>query len=433
MLLEEYGNRLVAPSDVNAYVDWLMTMIAEDETVLALVPEPGPESRQSRLQRACESLLATFPDRDARPDLFAVPIGVKDIINVDGLDTQAGSALPPGAFAGPQASVVSHLLAAGAIVLGKTVTAEFACLEPNATRNPRNLSHTPGGSSSGSAAAVAAGLCPIALGTQTVGSIIRPAAFCGVFGFKASFGRIPTDGILYYSRSTDHVGLIADSIQAIKMASGCLIKDWNPKVPSGQPLRLGIPTGSYLAQADPIARESFEISLAALEQKGVATCRIPMLDDIDLISKNHNDMTAREFASEHNSLYRDYGALYRPISSSLVRRGSNLTSDDVERGNRSQTELRLRIMALMDDYKLDAFTCPSAVGIAPKSQRSTGDPAMNLPWTHAGLPVFTLPAGTLPADGGDLPLGMQLVGRFAEDERLLNVLETVVGLLPARE
>ncbi len=429
MLPREYSNRLVASSDVDSYVDWLMSVIAEDEAVLSFVPEKDAESRRSRLRSACESLLAKFPDRNSRPELFAVPIGVKDIINVDGLDTRAGSALPQEAFAGSQASVVSLLVAAGAIILGKTVTAEFACMEPNATRNPRNLSHTPGGSSSGSAAAVAAGFCPIALGTQTVGSIIRPAAFCGVFGFKASFGRIPTDGILYYSRSTDHVGLLANSIEALKVASSCLVEDWNNVATKGESPKLGIPIGAYLAQVDPLARESFETSIAELENMGITTVRIPMLEDIDLIARNHRDMTSCEFSREHDSLYQIYGALYRPISSSLVRQGRNLGSDVIERGQGSQKALRDRIEALMDEFEVDAIVCPSAVGIAPKSQRATGDPAMNLPWTHAGLPVVNLPAASLPVEGGDLPLGLQLVGRFGEDERLLDLLESVSGLL----
>lgn len=155
-----------------------------------------------------------------------------------------------------------------------------------------------------------------------------------------------------------------------------------------------------------------------------------MLDDIELISKVHNDMTACEFAREHEARYRDYGALYRPISSSLVRHGRTLTTDVIEQGNSSQVGLRLRLAALMDDHEIDVFACPAATGIAPKSQRSTGNPAMNLPWTHAGLPVVTLPADTLPADGGRLPLGMQLAGRFGEDEHLLSVMETIYEMLP---
>ena len=433
MLLEEYRKRLTGPADVDNYVNWLMTLIAADGRVLSLVPESAPGDRESRLRHACESLLAEFPDHHSRPDLFAVPVGIKDIINVDGLATQAGSALSATAFAGTQACAVSKLLAKGALVLSKTVTAEFACMEPNATCNPCNLGHTPGGSSSGSAAAVAAGFCPITLGTQTVGSVIRPAAFCGVFGFKASFDRIPTDGILYYSRSTDHVGLIAESPQIMKIAAACLIDDWDEHPSLDSPPRLGIPIGPYLTQADPMARESFETSLVALEKKGVVVLRIPMLDDIGQISKYHNDMTAYEFAREHESKYRRYGPLYRPVSSSLVQRGRLLTANVVEHGHKSQKKLRSLVAGLMDEYQVDALACPAAVGIAPKSQRSTGDPAMNLPWTHAGLPVTTLPAGTLPADGGDLPLGIQLVGRFGEDEHLLSVMETISGFLPQME
>jgi Asp-tRNA(Asn)/Glu-tRNA(Gln) amidotransferase A subunit family amidase len=429
MRLTDYGNRLLQNGDVETYVSWLMATIAGDAEILSLVPEAGPSERESRLRDVCQSLLTRFPDRHTRPDLFAVPVGVKDIISVDGLTTHAGSALPSSAFSSPQASVVSRLLEHGAIVLGKTVTAEFACMEPNATSNPRNQAHTPGGSSSGSAAAVAAGFCPIALGTQTVGSIIRPAAFCGVFGFKASFDRIPTDGILYYSRSTDHVGLISDSMNTMKTACNCLVDNWRGLAPDERIPKLGIPVGPYLAQVDPVARESFEFSLSLVEKQGISIVRIPMLDDIDRIAITHNEMTAYEFAREHDSLYRHYGALYRPISSALVRRGRLLTSDVVDRGHDSQTGLRDRLTGLMDDYDIDAFASPAATGIAPRSQRSTGNPAMNLPWTHAGVPVFTLPVDALPATGGSLPLGLQLAGRFGQDEHLLRVTETLSEFL----
>lgn len=192
------GNHLIAPLPLAelglalrggtlalaAFVHRLCDRIeAVDPQIEALLPEAG---RRERLLREAERLEAMFPDRHTRPALWGVPLGVKDIFHVDGFATRAGSALPPEVLAGRQGGVVTKLRAAGAIIVGKTVTTEFAFFEPGPTRNPHNVQHTPGGSSSGSAAAVAAGLCALALGTQTIGSTIRPAAYCGIAGFKPS-------------------------------------------------------------------------------------------------------------------------------------------------------------------------------------------------------------------------------------------------------
>ena len=176
--------------------------------IRALLPEPG---RRERLIAEAKALRERFPEPDRRPPLFGILVGVKDIINANGFPTRAGSTLPPEVFAGPEATCVRRLRAAGALVLGKTVTTEFAYLDPGPTANPSDPARTPGGSSSGSAAAVAAGYAPLALGSQTVGSVIRPAAFCGVVGFKPSYDRIPTDGVLCFSRSVDCVGLFAQT------------------------------------------------------------------------------------------------------------------------------------------------------------------------------------------------------------------------------
>ncbi|WP_374205528.1 amidase family protein [Streptomyces sioyaensis] len=165
-----------------------------DPQVRAFVPEAGRRTRL--LEAARKRAAAGACEAAGRPALYGVPVGIKDIVHADGLPTRAGSALPPEVLGGPQATVVDRLCAAGALIAGKTVTAEFAVTAPGPTRNPHHLAHTPGGSSSGSAAAVAAGMVPLAIGTQTVGSMIRPAAYCGVVGFKPTYGRIPVAGVI---------------------------------------------------------------------------------------------------------------------------------------------------------------------------------------------------------------------------------------------
>ena len=168
-------------------------------------------------------ILNDYENSNSKSELFGLLLGIKDIINVDQYATHCGSNLPSKLFLKKQASCVTRLLDAGAIVAGKTVTSEFAISEPGLTRNPRNLSHSPGGSSSGSAAAVAAGFCDIALGTQTSGSVIRPAGYCGVIGFKPSFGRVALDGVLPYSKSMDHIGLFSKDISTLALTLPILI------------------------------------------------------------------------------------------------------------------------------------------------------------------------------------------------------------------
>src|SRR5215212_3957574 len=194
-----------------------------DPHIRALLPEPD---RLGRLLRDAARLRERYPNPASRPALFGVMAGVKDLIRVDGFPTRAGSALPDSLFAGPEASVVGRLRASGALILGKTAMDEFAYVEPPATRNPHNLAHTPGGSSGGSAAAVAAGLCPLALGTQTSRSVIGPAAFCGIVGFKPTFGRIPTDGVVPLSPSFDTVGLLTQDVAGAILAATVLVPHW---------------------------------------------------------------------------------------------------------------------------------------------------------------------------------------------------------------
>ena len=181
------------------------------------------------------------------PSLSNISFAVKDIINVDGYPTRCGSELPSELFSGKQSSVVTSILNSGATFIAKTVTAEFAISDPGKTRNPRNLKYTPGGSSSGSGASVAAGFCDFALGTQTCGSVIRPAGYCGVIGYKPSFGRISRDGVLLFSKSMDHVGVIAQNLDLLDTILPIIVKNWKIKQKTlNEQIVLGIPEGSYL-------------------------------------------------------------------------------------------------------------------------------------------------------------------------------------------
>jgi Asp-tRNA(Asn)/Glu-tRNA(Gln) amidotransferase A subunit family amidase len=237
------------PGGLLAAIDRLEERFAEVEPgILAFVPEEG---RFSRLRREADELLARYPETEERPPLCGVLLGVKDIFHVEGLPTRAGSRLPLEELAGPEAAVVASLKAAGALVVGKTVSTEFAYFAPGPTRNPHAPDHTPGGSSSGSAAAVAAGLCQLALGTQTIGSISRPAAFCGIVGYKPTHERISREGVIPLSPSLDHVGLLAPDVPGLAAPAELLCQDWRPGVKSSDRPVLGVPEGRYLERATP--------------------------------------------------------------------------------------------------------------------------------------------------------------------------------------
>ena len=366
-----------------------------DAPIRSLMPEPG---RRERLERA----MSTAPNGP----LHGLLVGVKDIFHVDGLPTTAGSTLPVDELAGSEASAVSLLRSAGAVVLGKTVSTEFAFFEPGPTRNPRNLAHTPGGSSSGSAAAVAAGHCPLALGSQTIGSVIRPAAFCGVVGYKPSYGRISTAGVIPLSESFDTVGLLASNLSWVERAAVVLCAWWRRGAVNGPPV-LGIPDGPYLEQAS-------EEALHVLD--GLGATRVRLFEDIVTINAAHLRLLKFEMARHHARWFPRFADCYRPRTASAIRDGLAVTNADAAQLRADRASVRARIHDAMDASGVDVWVCPAAAGPAPEGWESTGDPSMQLPWTHAGLPVVTLPWGT---SANGLPLGLQLVARFMDDERLL--------------
>lgn len=394
-----------------------------EPAVLAFVPEEG---RFARLRREAEQLLADYPDVEKRPSLFGVPIGVKDIFHVDGFVTQAGSKLPAAVLQGSEATAVAKLKQAGALILGKTVTTEFAYFAPGPTRNPYNPAHTPGGSSSGSAAASGAGLSPLTFGTQTIGSVNRPAAFCGTVGYKPSYDRISKAGVIPLAASVDHVGLFAPDVAGIELAAGLLCSHWQPLVTGRQPV-LGVPEGSYLDRADAEGRSHFRKICRHLHDAGFAVKSVLAMPDFEEIYTRHNLLVAAEAARFHAEWFAQYGELYHPKTVELIERGRGVTERQLQKARQGRLQLRDELLQLMSKNSIDVWLSPPAPGAAPKGLDSTGDPVMNLPWTHSGLPTVSLPAGN---NRAGLPLGLQLTGRWYEDEALLNwaaELESVVN------
>lgn len=419
-MTDEIAARRAGRPSPQGYVDAFLARLERvDPLIHAFVPEAG----------RAERLHAQVREAAGRGPLHGVTVGIKDIVHVNGLPTHAGSALPPGVLAGPQAVVVDRLLAAGALVAGKTTTAEFAGSAPGPTRNPHHPGHTPGGSSSGSAAAVAAGLVPLAVGTQTMGSVIRPAAYCGVVGFRPTYGRIPFAGVIPNAPSFDTLGVFTSDLAGTALAASLVCDDWRPQ--AGAPDRpvLGVPQGPYLERAAPQALRAFEGWLDRLEAAGLVVRRVPLFPDFAEIARQVQVINRFEMARSHTDWFARFGGLYRPETVKSIRTGQGVAAEDRTAALRARERLRERVAARAAEAGVDLWVAPSATGGAPEGLHTTGDTVMSVPWSHLGLPALSLPAGrTAPG----LPLGLQVVGAPGRDELLLAQAAEVERVLALR-
>jgi len=400
--------------NLNEHIDSVQAHFDSAEPkVLSFIRE---RNRFKRIRKQVKSLLRKHPSVKSRPPLFGMLFGVKDIFHVEGFRTLAGSQVPWRALAGSQAISVTQLREAGALVMGKTVTTEFAYFSPGPTRNPHNAEHTPGGSSSGSAAAVAAGLVPIALGTQTIGSVIRPASFCGTVGFKPSYDRISRDGVIPLSPSLDHVGVFAPNVQTVSTAASVLCSGWRTDTTANTRPRLAIPEGSYLSKADPEMQEHFFSVVSRLKQAGFTVISIKSMPDFDEVVSRHNLILRAEAAEVHEEWYRLHNQRYHTRTAELIEQGMRIRYDELIKAIKEAKYFSQSLSTQMDMHGIDLWMAPSAIGPAPHGLDKTGDPIMNLPWTQAGLPALGLPTGK--ASNG-LPLGTQFIADSFNDEKLL--------------
>ncbi len=401
--------------DLLTYIDQVREHIEKNEDkIQALIPEKG---RFERLRLEAENLIQKYPDPATRPPLYGVLVGVKDIFHVNGFPTGAGSRLDPALLEGPEASAVKILKDAGALILGKTVTTEFAYYEPGPTRNPQNIGYTPGGSSSGSAAAVAAGYCPLALGTQTIGSTIRPAAFCNVVGFKPTYNRIDPQGIIPFSASVDHVGIFTQDLKGMELVASILCMNWKGSYsPKRKKPVLGIPQGPYLEKASPATLEAFNKNLKNLEENGFVVKKVQSFKDIDRIASCHGKLIGAELAEVHKDWFVKFKDKYRKKTAELILQGQKVGREELEEVRAARLKLRDELMNIMDRASMDLWVAPAAVDAIPQGIESTGDPAMNLPWTNSGLPSLYIPGGISPKM---IPLGLQITARVMDDEAIL--------------
>jgi Asp-tRNA(Asn)/Glu-tRNA(Gln) amidotransferase A subunit family amidase len=379
--------------------------------------------------RACaDALDAEIARGERRGPLHGVPIGVKDVFFTRGLHTRAGSPLLADFVPDFDASAVARLRAAGAIVLGKTTTTEFAVFDPCETRNPWNLAHTPGGSSSGSAAAVACRMVPAALGTQTGGSISRPAAYCGVVGLKPGFARIPVDGVFPVAPSLDHVGVLARSVEDAALLFAVLAGEppGRPDADAAHPFRLGV-LEALVAPADDVVQESTQAAVEKLRGAGAAVAQAALAGDLEDVLASHAIVMAAETAATHAERFGRHRDRFGPGIRALIERGQGVSAHHLERARRHQAEFRLRQLECLRGF--DALVCASAPGLAPAGLASTGPPTLNSPWSFAGFPTVVLPTGTR----GGLPTSIQLVGRPLAEAALLGVAAWCERVLDFRE
>lgn len=373
--------------------------------------------------RGTEAALA----RGERPALLAsLPVGVKDIFYTAGLRTSAGSPLLADFVPAEDAGAVERLRQAGAIVLGKTVTTQFAAGDPSPTRNPWDSSRTPGGSSSGSAAAVAARMAPAALGSQTAGSVLRPAAYCGVVGFKPSFGRISRRNVLPFAWSLDTIGVLARSVRdAALLLQGLAgydprdagsadhpLEDYRAAADQPRAPRLGLVRG-IVERSEPDVRQHVEATAEKLERAGAEVREVRFPGDLDLALGCHYTIMVGEAAEVHARWHSQSPEAYAPRLRSMIESGRLVPTAAYLRAQRHRRRFREQVSALFGD--LDALLLPTAAGVAPDIS-TTGDTSFQAIWTMLGLPAISLPSG-LNADR--LPFATQLVAGPWQEASLL--------------
>jgi aspartyl-tRNA(Asn)/glutamyl-tRNA(Gln) amidotransferase subunit A len=360
-----------------------------------------------------------------RGPLHGIPIGVKDIFYTAGMRTTGGSKIFEKFVPGFDSTAVARLRKAGALVLGKTATTEFAMADPAPTCNPWNPAHTPGGSSSGSAAAAATSMCPGALGSQTGGSVLRPAAYCGVVGLKPTAGRVSRYGVFPLAYTLDHVGVLTRTVEDAALLFTPLA-GFDPQDPassrepvaeyprllksSRRPLRIGLVRAFYEKNSAKAVRENTEAAVQKISRAGAQVEEVKMPPSFGAVHDAHPIIQRVEAASFHERLFEKSPDLYRPKLRELIETGLLISGVDYLRAQKIKGLFRREMEIVLKGY--DCLLSPATSSSAPKGLASTGNPWFQVPWSLSGLPTVGLPSGL---DPQGLPLAVQLIGKpFAE-------------------
>jgi len=365
--------------------------------------------RIKELEPTIHAWVQVQPERPtADGPLSEIPFGAKDIIETQGMATEYGSPLYKGRLGSADAAIIRAMRSRGAILLGKTVTTAFAYRTPGPTRNPLNIEHTPGGSSSGSAAAVAAGMVPFTIGEQTRGSMIRPASYCGVTGFKPTFDLLPTEGMLPVSKSLDTLGLFTHTpadMLALWKALG---------YPTGREEQFAFGAPDPIPDCEPEMANAFRQSLSLLRRSGVSIMTVDISAMLKKLDEANDVEMFYEGARYHEARLKEFGdRLDQPLAN-LVREGLKISAEHYEEAKRYLADSRLRLAEIFKSTPV--ILTPAATGPAPLGLSNTGDPRMNAPWTALGTPAVSIP---MPVAGG-LPLGLQLTADLGQDSRVLQ-------------
>ena len=362
-----------------------------------------------------------------RGPLHGIPVGVKDIIDVFDLPTACGSVRWQNSIARQDAPCVTRLREAGAVLVGKTATTQYASFDPAPTRNPWHAERTPGGSSSGSAAAVAMGMCLAALASQTGGSITRPASYCGIPSIKPSYGKVSTDGVLALAPSMDHVGAMANCVEDLEIVLNAISYPGYYSVPRfDEPIPvIGISRGFFERYADGAVNRMMATIRETLTKQGVEFVDIDLPTAFEEVIPRHRTIMAVEAAMYHQERLARHPDDYGPNITHLVREGIACPAPEYARCKSHQMRLTEDMHSVL--ASVEALLCPATTRSAPDAA-TTGDPAFNSPWSYTGLPVVSLPV-MLDEDG--LPLCVQLVGSHGAEAQLFAVAAWCEGRLGA--
>ncbi len=402
-----------------------------EQTIHAWVVVDAAGARRQAVRRDKEAIAGRLLG-----PLHGIPIGIKDIVDVAEFPTEAGSPLRKGQIARHDAPVVAQLREAGAIILGKTVTTQFACFDPPPTVNPRNQRHTPGGSSSGSAAAVASGMCMGAIGSQTGGSITRPATYCGIAGLKPTFGKVSTTGLVPVSRRLDHVGPLAPCVRDLSFlwdamrvrppgttielpASRYYAESFYQDTYLGEPAHrphVGVIEQFFMDEADATVQKATVSAMERLLGAGIEASLVTLPGSFDAVHQMHRRIMVYEAAKVHGAIYRSNRSKFAPGIASLIEEGLSLSDEAFREACEHQRSFSREMGTAL--VGLDALVMPATSSTAPPRLDTTGDPKFNAPWSYAGLPVVSIPCG-IAADG--MPSGLQFVAAKDAEESLLFV------------
>ncbi|CAB3751867.1 amidase [Paraburkholderia humisilvae] len=375
-------------------------------------------------------------DHAASKPLAGMPIAVKDLIATADMPTTYGSPVYAGHLPAEDAAIVARIREFGGIVFGKTVTTEFAWRQPGPTVNPWNPLHTPGGSSSGSAAAVGAGIVPLAVGTQTLGSVIRPAAYCGVVGYKPTHGRVPTTGAHPLSQSLDHIGFFANRVDDVALAHALFVDGnpdalasvdaWQAAFTPRRPISVGIIRTSLWSRADDEQKANFEASIERLHAAGVQPFEFELHVDLPVIVDALHTILQVEAHRNIGPVAATHPDKVSDRMKALVEAGAAVPAAKYDEARTLQKELSAQSAAFVGGC--DVLVSPPATGGAPRGLDDTGDATFCVPWSFLGMPAVTIPSGRT-ANG--LPLGLQLIGARDADRSVLEFAAWAQAVLPA--